>query len=116
MSVLLLFRWSGVADLVPGCPLYDLTGVYCPGCGATRALKLLARGEFFAAIAMNPLLPILLVIVILLISLPPRILGPVYRSRPFVWIAVGFVVVFTVARNLPWEPFRLLAPGAMFAR
>ena len=37
------------------CPLRRFAGVPCPGCGSTRALVLLFRGEFAAAFAMNPL-------------------------------------------------------------
>jgi hypothetical protein len=37
------------------CPLHAITGWPCPTCGATRAVLALARGEFVAALRMNPL-------------------------------------------------------------
>lgn len=38
------------------CPFYAATGLQCAGCGATRALQALARGQLQAAWALNPLL------------------------------------------------------------
>ncbi len=43
---------------VPGalgyCPLYAATGLYCPGCGGTRAVYDLAHGDVASAMSMNP--------------------------------------------------------------
>ncbi len=115
LSILLLLRSADLADRLPGCLLYHLTGLYCPGCGATRCFELLARGEFTAALGMNLLLPFVAVVA-LSFCLPANTIARVCRSRAFGWAAVAIVVAFTIVRNLPWEPFRFLAPGAMFAR
>lgn len=115
LPLLLLSRWTGFTDSLPQCLLHDLTGFYCPGCGATRALELLARGDVLGAARMNALLPCALLFVPLLTCFD-RTCARIYRSRAFAWVAVAVVLSFTIARNLPWEPFRLLAPGAMFAR
>ncbi|SJZ66860.1 DUF2752 domain-containing protein [Porphyromonas crevioricanis] len=37
------------------CPIRQLTGYPCPGCGTLRALRLLLQGDWFAAVEMNPL-------------------------------------------------------------
>ena len=37
------------------CPLHRFCGVPCPTCGTTRAAFALARGDFAAAFALNPL-------------------------------------------------------------
>jgi hypothetical protein len=38
------------------CPVLQLTGWQCPGCGSTRALYSLLHGDLVTAAAMNPLL------------------------------------------------------------
>jgi hypothetical protein len=43
------------AAFVPPCPFHALTGVPCVGCGTTRALVALARGDVPGALAWNPL-------------------------------------------------------------
>jgi hypothetical protein len=102
--------------LIPPCPFLWATNCYCPGCGAARAFHALARGDFGAAISYNPLL---------VLALPA--LGYVYLSflgneffgrrlpspsglRAWTWVIPVVIVVYWVARNLPWEPFSYLAP------
>lgn len=57
-----LSEWVG--QLSPGCTFRKLTGLACPGCGGTRALRALISGEPWAALCYNPFiiasLPILL--------------------------------------------------------
>ena len=38
-----------------GCPLYQLTGLQCPGCGNSRAAMALLRLDFAASFSYNPL-------------------------------------------------------------
>ena len=62
-SVLLRFSPQEYS-FYPRCPFYALTGHYCPGCGATRAIAELLHGHVAAALHFNAavtlLLPILL--------------------------------------------------------
>ncbi len=44
----------------PRCPFYALTGLLCPGCGATRALAALVHGHFAVAMHWNGLIVLLL--------------------------------------------------------
>jgi hypothetical protein len=46
--------------LFPGCPLRELTGLDCPGCGGTRALHALTRGDIGTALDHNVLLTVLM--------------------------------------------------------
>jgi hypothetical protein len=59
-AVVALHFWvppAGAAFIL--CPFRRLTGVPCPGCGMTRALAHLAKGEWTAALRDHPLAPVL---------------------------------------------------------
>ena len=43
------------------CPFRRITGVWCPGCGMTRAFGWLAHGDLHQALRYHPLAPIFLV-------------------------------------------------------
>ena len=43
-------------DHAIGCPVLELTGLHCPGCGATRAIWLLLHGDVAGAVGHNALL------------------------------------------------------------
>jgi len=38
----------------PACPFLAVTGWYCPGCGALRAVHALGQGDVMTALARNP--------------------------------------------------------------
>ncbi len=44
----------------PQCPFHQLTGLRCPGCGATRALAALLHGHLRGALHFNALVILLL--------------------------------------------------------
>lgn len=105
--------------LFPPCPLYELTGWYCPGCGSLRALHQLLHGNLAAAFAMNPLavvsLPFLLygTSSFLLFRLRGRFLPRYFIPASSIWMLGALIVAFGIARNIPVYPLNLLAPGAM---
>ena len=103
-------------DLVPPCLFHRLTGLYCPGCGTTRAFYHLIRGEPLAAMGSNPLLLVALPLLILAV-LDRRQAGAgcaglrrFVRSPVTGWGFAVATVLFAVLRNLPFGPFRWLAP------
>ena len=116
-GVYLLWRFdpSAADSRFPPCIFHALTGLWCPGCGTTRALHALAHGDVGGALAMNPLLLFSMLAV-------PAIVAWSRGWRP-AWLASTMAVVgaprfwllliplFTLARNLPWPPFSWLAPG-----
>ena len=91
--------------LFPPCPLYWLTGLYCPGCGSLRAMHLLLHGNIKGAFGMNPLMVLSLPVLGLLLMRPR---WAYLRWMP--WAAFTLLVVYGVARNIPMWPFTLLAP------
>jgi hypothetical protein len=102
--------------LIPPCPFLWATNCYCPGCGAARAFHSLARGDLGAAMSYNPLLvlalPALGYVYISFLggAFFDRRLPSTNRFRAWTWVVPFVLILYTVARNLPWEPFTLLAP------
>ncbi len=89
----------------PACSFHRLTGLYCPGCGMTRALASLLHGDVRQSLSRNVLL------VPLLALLPSLALSRRLSRSPWLGYAVAMALTaFMVLRNLPWWPFTLLAP------
>jgi Protein of unknown function (DUF2752) len=105
--------------LFPPCPIHYFTGFYCPGCGSLRAVHQLLQGHLQAAWAMNPLSVLLFPFLAYGLACEAAFfLGRRRRPQftvPGAWIRAlcSVILLFGVARNLPFHPFDLLAPGAM---
>jgi hypothetical protein len=91
----------------PICPLHQMTGLLCPGCGTLRALHQLSHGNFAAAWRLNCLVVSLLPVAFWLgaremiwLVTGKRLPGIVTRPI-FGWILVAALVVFGIVRNLP---------------
>jgi hypothetical protein len=100
-------------NFYPVCEFHALTGLYCPGCGATRAAYQLLHGNFLVALHDNALFVVSLAALAargvwflkcrmnrqpVLFFLPPAAL----------WVFLGMALLFVVLRNLPM--FSFLAP------
>ncbi len=99
---------------MPPCLFYTFTGLYCTGCGMTRALHHIVNFRFYQAFRMNPLAvlsaPFLLWFTGLTIY-RAALRRPMPRMPTWVpWVIIAVIIVYTVARNLPWAPFVWLAP------
>ncbi len=108
--------------IYPQCILYRTTGIYCAGCGATRALYALLHGRVLDALHDNALfigaLPFLAGLAGWYLleawqkkvwpdwSVQPRLL-----MRSGIWIFLT-MLLFMVMRNFPGWPFELLKPLA----
>lgn len=101
----------------PRCPFRTATGLDCPGCGGTRALSALVRGEPALAADHNVLTVVLLPVLAhgwlgwLAWSLGRRRTRPELSTRAAWAIAIA-VPAFMLLRNLPWGPLGWLASGA----
>ena len=93
------------------CPIKEITGLYCPGCGITRMLQAILQLNFYQAFRYNPLL---------FISLPFFIFftiegiitkkDPLYnkiQNKILITIIIIFII-YGILRNLPL--FDFLAP------
>ncbi len=97
----------------PVCQFHLLTGLYCPGCGATRACYQLLHGNFLAALHDNALF------VATLAALAARgvwfwkqnMSGQFVRFfiPPYsLWVFLTVALIYVVLRNIP--AFSFLAP------
>jgi hypothetical protein len=101
----------------PACGFRAATGLWCPGCGLTRGTHQLLNGDVAAAVSYNVFTPIVVgLIVVAWAAWTARAVG---RRVPTVadvmprWGMTALVcvlLVYGVARNLPVEPMRALAP------
>lgn len=93
----------------PRCQFHELTGLNCPGCGATRAAHALLHGDFLAAMRDNVLFVVLLPLFVMLAAVkvfwPRTKLNFIAR---WLWVLAICAVGFGVWRNLPagawWNP------------
>lgn len=111
---------AGVADptkpgsVLPACPFKTVTGWACPGCGSTRMLHTLVRGDLESAARYN--IVALLMVPVLIWAWAawashqvggPRV--PTWRPSPrLLWVALACWGLFAVLRNVPIEPFTAL--------
>jgi hypothetical protein len=108
------FLKPGTTPLLPPCPFYKLTGLYCPGCGTTRMIYFLVHGHPWLAFQQNALAMIMLPAAIYGLAFqvikPPADVFSRISPRWMTGLCL-FVLLFTTARNLPFQPFCRLSPG-----
>ncbi len=99
----------------PKCGFYQLTGLHCPGCGGFRAWHELLHGRWLTALHMNALAVTLLpglvfwVVFQRVFERARDVAGLRLTPRIVIFWSV-FVLAFGILRNIPWGPFRWLAP------
>ncbi|MDO5560753.1 MAG: DUF2752 domain-containing protein [Oscillospiraceae bacterium] len=86
------------------CPVFLVTGLYCPGCGGTRAVKALLDGRFLTSLIDNPsVITILLILLLLYVEKLLQAYGKnikiIPRSKTFWYVLSGIFVLFYIARN-----------------
>ena len=104
--------WLGLGrPTIAGCWFYRTWQVYCPGCGGTRAVEALARGDLLTALRSNPAVPYLAVTVgaYLLSQTVWRLrrrTGWVLRYHPgWMYLLLAILAVNCLVRNLLWLGF-----------
>ena len=106
LSLAVLFALHPWPTWLPACPIHAMTGLLCPGCGATRALAALLHADLPTALRLNPLAVAALPLLLLYgLAAYRRAL----RASPFAWprlpplaihAALAATLLFTIARNL----------------
>jgi hypothetical protein len=119
-GVFLLFYWFNPTQhsfFLP-CPFKYTTGYHCPGCGSQRALHQLAHGDISGALSFNPLMVLSLPLIFygfgtkvwnFLFETQFRV--KFFYSNIFIYVYFGIVVLYWIARNIPYSPFTYIAPA-----
>lgn len=104
----LVWKYALGAPSVSGCWILEHWRVYCPGCGGTRAVEALARGQVLRALYYHPAVPV------------TAALAAVYLTSQTLWrmrgrrgwtlhynphwprMLVGLILANWAVRNLLW--------------
>jgi hypothetical protein len=107
-AAMLLLRFPPAQySFYPRCPIHDLLGLQCPGCGATRAIAAVLHGHFAEALRLNALVTLLLPCaaaygILYYSHLLQR--KPLRWPQPppvIIYTALTLAAIFTAIRNLP---------------
>lgn len=86
-----------LVEIGTSCPFHALTGYDCPGCGGTRAVRSLLKGDLRMSVQYHPL--VLYTVIVLLMELIIRLIckngkHPVnHRKRERVLVLIGVVIL-----------------------
>lgn len=94
-----------VFDITIFCPIFKLTGYFCPGCGITRMFEALFHLKIYQAFRFNPL-----VFILLIIFLFEKIYEIIKRKKVIIkpyltYILLFIVILFGILRNIPGFEF-----------
>jgi len=97
----------------PVCLFHQLTGLNCPGCGATRALYAMVHGHVLTALHDNALFILSLAGGTIwgahfLLQKRKNPAARLHLSTKFVWAYLAVAILFSILRNLP--AFSFLSP------
>ena len=79
----------------PKCPIHNLTGLDCPGCGTARAVHAAAHGKWVEAIRFNPILVVTLPFLAVSIARPS-----IAKKTSVAWCVFIVAVGWMIVRNL----------------
>ncbi|MBQ4613739.1 MAG: DUF2752 domain-containing protein [Akkermansia sp.] len=93
------------AQGLPECHIHRYTGILCPGCGTTRALRAMLHGEWLLSLRSNLLvLPAFAWLAALCCISNSRL------HHRVLWWGIGVSLLYTVLRNIPLEALDVLRP------
>lgn len=109
MAILLIHGKIAIA-----CVFYEITGLYCPGCGITRSILSLIDGNIYQAFRYNPIIfiDIPLIMITSIIDFIYKDNKKVKKVTNVIYIMLLIItLVFGVLRNIPY--FSFLAPTTL---
>lgn len=103
-------------NFFPECPFHKYLHLDCPGCGSQRAIHALLHGNIMTALDYNVLLVLSIPVLLVHFSLKTYSYFSHKNLELKFWyspqtpkIIFVVVLVFWIARNLPYQPFTYLA-------
>ena len=101
----------------PKCPFYSFTGLYCPGCGSQRAFHEMLHGNLWVGIQHNFLIILALLVIFYKFYVffqnrfqKENTVKNILYHNATPWVILVVVVSFWILRNIPMDPFIILAP------
>lgn len=105
--VLYIISFAPFTQKLATCWFYKNTGILCPGCGGTRCVQSLLKGDIINAFKYHAIFTIgiiylLILNVIYLINKnkEKKILEWLYPKNVYVYIFVVILILYTICRNL----------------
>ena len=102
----------------PPCFIHAMTGIYCPGCGAGRAIHSLLHLRILDALQYNLLFTLALPVALLYlvkwyvsVVAGREVMKKVRVTDRLAWICLGSILLFMILRNIPVAPFKYLSPN-----
>ena len=113
LSIMLLAIAPWLSERMPNCLFHEKTGLFCPGCGATRSALDLSNGDWFGAMRNNVLFVsslglsgVWIVVSAVSEKFPEVKKLRVFRFRLwFLWWILATLIAFTLLRNIPAMDF-----------
>ncbi len=117
-GAILYLLWQPLSGIIPAppCPLHEYTGLLCPGCGTSRALKEILKGNLAGAWGYNLMtvlfLPVLIwaalsqIYIIIRGRKPPGLILP----APWPWVLLVAISAYGILRNIPLPVFDYIRP------
>lgn len=99
--------WCSISTLRIPCLFYELTDLYCPGCGVTRMCLALVKLDFRMAFYNNRALFICIPFGLILgVKFMIQYIKVGYiklslKQTRLLWVIIAFLIMFGVLRNIP---------------
>lgn len=107
LGIFLRITGMRLSQLLGSCVLHTLTGLYCPGCGGTRAMQALFSGDLIEAFVYHPFVPFLAVFGtwFMISQTVERISGgkikiAMHFREIYMWIALVIIAINFLVKNL----------------
>ncbi len=93
------------------CPIYKVTKLYCPGCGITRMILSILKGDLYQAFRYNPLIFILIPLFFILLTnnifLKNKLINKKNKERIYITL-IAILIIYGIIRNIDY--FSYLKP------